>query len=93
MLLPIGTSAEANWFSSRIVGKKYNEKLKKRLEGTGVNPSYMAHYEDECNVTVRAGTHQPRLTWSVMQLFDVDVCKGEAKGYRWTREGKVFDNF
>ena len=51
----------------------------------------MADYEDECNVVVRAGTSQPR-TWSVMQWFDVDVCKEEAKSYRWSRAGKVYED-
>ena len=50
----------------KIVIKKYDKKLKKRLEGTGVNPSYMAEAASKCNVTVRAGTHQPS-TWSVME--------------------------
>ena len=52
----------------------------------------MASYIDECTVGVRAGTHQPR-TWSVIEEFDVDVCKGEARRYRFSRkEGKVYDD-
>ena len=58
----------------KLVIKKYDKKLKKRLEGTGVNPSYMAEAKSKCYVTVRAGTHQPT-TWSVMEWFEVDVCK------------------
>ena len=78
-----------------LVIQRYDKRLKKRLEGTGVNPSYMASYIDECDectVEVRAGTHQPR-TWSVIEEFDVDVCKGEARRYRFSRkEGKVYDD-
>ena len=62
----------------KLVIKKYDKKLKKRLEGTGVNPSYMAEAASKCNVSVRAGTHQPT-TWSVMEWFEVNVCKGQVK--------------
>ena len=76
----------------RLVIDKYNKQLKKRLEGTGKNPSYMAWVDDDCNVSVKSGTHQPG-KWTVNQSFDVDVCKGEAKRWRWSRkEGKVYDN-
>ena len=75
-----------------LVIQKYDKRLKQRLEGTGKNPSYIADYEDDCNVSVRAGTHQPT-TWSVMEWFDVDVCKGDAKRWRFSRkEGKVYDD-
>ena len=61
-----------------LVIAKYDKQLKKRLEGTGVNPAYMVFKEDDCNVSVKAGTHQPD-TFSAMEWFDVDVCKGEIK--------------
>ena len=61
-----------------LVIAKYDKQLKTRLEGTGVNPSYMAEAQSKCNVTVRAGTHQPT-TWSVMEWFEVNVCKGQVK--------------
>ena len=56
-----------------LVIAKYDKQLKKRLEGTGVNPAYMVFKEDDCKVMVKAGTHQPD-TFSAMELFDVDVC-------------------
>ena len=59
-----------------LVIAKYDKQLKKRLEGTGVNPAYMVFKEDECNVTIKAGTHQPT-TFSTMEWFEVDVCKGQ----------------
>ena len=45
---------------------KYDKQLKKRLEGTGVNPAYMVFKNDDCNVSVKAGTHQPE-TFSAME--------------------------
>ena len=57
-----------------LVIAKYDKQLKKRLEGTGVNPAYMVFKKDDCNVSVKAGTHQPR-TFSTMEWFSVDVCK------------------
>ena len=56
-----------------LVIAKYDKQLKKRLEGTGVNPAYMVFKKDDCNVSVKAGTHQPR-TFSTMERFNVDVC-------------------
>ena len=56
-----------------LVIAKYDKQLKERLKGTGVNPAYMVFKDDECHVTVKAGTHQPR-TFSTMEWFSVDVC-------------------
>ena len=56
-----------------LVIAKYDKHLKERLKGTGVNPAYMVFKEDDCNVSVKAGTHQPR-TFSTMEWFNVDVC-------------------
>ena len=68
----------------KLVIKKYDKKLKKRLEGTGANPAYMAWVDDDCNVTIKAGIHQPT-TWSVMEWFDVDVCSGQIELIDLTR--------
>ena len=61
-----------------LVIAKYDKQLKKRLEGTGVNPAYMVFKEDDCNVSVKAGTHQEK-TFSTMEWFDVDVCKSKVE--------------
>ena len=75
-----------------LVFRKYDKRLKERIKGTGKNPSYMAWVDDDCNVSVKSGTHQPG-KWTANQSFDVDVCKGEAKRWRWSRkEGKVYDD-
>ena len=56
-----------------LVIAKYDKQLKERFKGTGVNPAYMVLKDDECHVTVKAGTHQPR-TFSTMEWFSVYVC-------------------
>ncbi len=67
-----------------LVIAKYDKQLKKRLEGTGVNPAYMAFKNDDCNVSVKAGTHQKE-TFSAMEWFDVDVCNGQIELIDLTR--------
>ena len=62
----------------RLVINQFDKQLRERLKGTNVNPAYMAWVKDDCNVTIKAGTHQPR-TFSAMEWFDVDVCKGQVK--------------
>ena len=61
-----------------IVIKKYGKGLKNRLKGTGANPSYRSWYENECFVSVAAGTHQ-EYTWSQMEWFSVNVCSDLAE--------------
>ena len=58
----------------RLVIDKYDLILRERLEGTGVNPAYMAWDNGDCKVTIKAGTHQPE-TFSAMEWYEVDVCK------------------
>ena len=77
LIAPIKTEAHPISLEERAVDlviAKYDKQLKKRLEGTGVNPAYMVFIEDDCNVSVKAGTHQEK-TFSTMEWFDVDVCK------------------
>jgi len=57
-----------------LVIAKYEKQLKKRLEGTGVNPAYFIFKEDDCNVRVKAGTHQPD-TFSAIEWKDSSVQK------------------
>tara|TARA_Y100001968_G_scaffold192892_1_gene176848 strand:+ start:65 stop:376 length:312 start_codon:yes stop_codon:yes gene_type:complete len=56
-----------------LVIEKHDKRLKKSLEGTGKNPAYMAWTDDDCNVRIKAGTHQPA-TFSTLEWFDVNVC-------------------
>ena len=59
-----------------LVIAKYDKQLKERLKGTGVNPAYMVFKNDDCNVSVKAGTHQTE-TFTTIEWFDVDVCSGQ----------------
>ena len=70
----------------RLVINKYNQQLKKRLEGTGANPAYMAWVDDDCNVTIKAGTNQPS-TFSALEWFDVNVCTEKVEKICLLRSG------
>ena len=87
LIAPIKTEAHPISLEERAVDlviAKYDKKLKKRLEGTGVNPAYMVFKNDDCNVRVKAGTHQKE-TFSAMEWFDVDVCNGQIELIDLTR--------
>ena len=61
-----------------LVIKKYGKGLENRLKGTGLTPSYRSWYENDCFVSVAAGTYQDE-TWSAMKWFSVNVCSGSAE--------------
>ena len=69
---------EIEYEAINLVIKKYGKGLENRLKGTGVNPSYRSWYENECFVSVSAGTHQNYI-WSVLEWFSVNVCSGNAE--------------
>ena len=56
-----------------LVFKKYGKGLENRLKGTGVTPSYRSLYENDCFVSIAAGTYQEE-TWSAIKWFSVNVC-------------------
>ena len=56
-----------------LVIRKYGKGLENRLKGTGENPSYRSWYENDCFVSIAAGTHE-KYTWSAMEWFSVNVC-------------------
>ena len=56
-----------------LVIKKYGKGLENRLKGTGVDLSYRSWYENECFVSIAAGTYQ-EYTWSATEWFSVNVC-------------------
>ena len=79
LCLPIQVEAHPSSLEERAVDlviSKYDKQLKDRLKGTGKNPSYMVSVEDDCNVSIKAGTHQSG-TFSTMEWFDVNVCTKE----------------
>ena len=61
-----------------LVVKKYGKGLSNRLKGTGLNPSYRSWYENECFVSVAAGTYQ-EYNWSAMKWFSVNTCTDSAE--------------
>ena len=61
-----------------LVIKKYGKGLENRLKGTGLNPSYRGWYENDCFISIAAGTYQDS-TWSQMDWFSVNVCSNSAE--------------
>ena len=55
-----------------LVIKKYGKGLQNRLKGTGETPSYRSWYENDCFVSIAAGTYQED-TWSAMKWFSVNA--------------------
>jgi len=81
--IPFGTFAnerqrEIEYEAINLVIQKYGKGLENRLKGTGVNPSYRSWYENDCFVSIAAGTYQ-RYTWSTMEWFSVNVCSDYAE--------------
>ena len=61
-----------------LVIKKYGKGLENRLKGNGVNPSYRSWYENDCFVSIAAGTYQEK-NWSAMEWFSVNICSNSAE--------------
>ena len=61
-----------------LVIRKYGKGLENRLKGTGENPSYRSWYENDCFVSIAAGTYLAG-TWSAMNWFSVNVCSESAE--------------
>ena len=81
--IPIGSFAdekqrEIENEAINLVNKKYGKGLKNRLKGTGVKPSYRSWYENDCFVSIAAGTYQED-TWSAMKWFSGNVCSESAE--------------
>ena len=81
--IPIGGSAnekhrEIENEAINLVIKKYGKGLENRLKGTGITPSYRSWYENDCFVSIAAGTYQED-TWSAMTWFSVNVCSESAE--------------
>ena len=61
-----------------LVIKKYGKGLENRLKGTELNPNYRSWYENDCFVSIAAGTYQEN-TWSAMEWFSVNICSDSAE--------------
>ena len=68
---------EIEYEAINLVIKKYGKGLELRLKGTGVNPSYRSWYENDCFVTIAAGTYQEYI-WSAIEWFSVNICSDSA---------------
>ena len=68
---------EIEYEAINLVIQKYGKGLSNRLKGTGTNPSYRSWYENECFVSVAAGTYQ-EYNWSTTEWFSVNVCSNTA---------------
>ena len=72
------TQREVEYKALNLVIQKYGKGLENKLKGTGLNPSYRSWYENECFVSIAAGTYQ-EYTWSAMEWFSVNVCSNYAE--------------
>ena len=83
LLVSFGTFADERqrqieYEALNLVINKYGKGLENRLKGTGLNPSYRSWYENDCFVSIAAGTYQ-EYTWSAIKWFSVNVCSNSAE--------------
>ena len=69
---------EIEYKALNLVIKKYGKGIENRLKGTGLDPSYRSWYENDCFVTIAAGTYQ-EYKWSQIEWFSVNVCSEYAE--------------
>ena len=69
---------EIEYEAINLVIKKYGKGLENRLKGKEANPSYRSWYENDCFVSIAAGTFQ-KGTWSTMEWYSVNVCSSSAE--------------
>tara|TARA_B100000941_G_scaffold129619_1_gene91575 strand:+ start:1139 stop:1435 length:297 start_codon:yes stop_codon:yes gene_type:complete len=69
---------EIEYEAINLVIKKYGKGLENRLKGTGENTSFRSWYENDCFVSVAAGTNQKNI-WSAIEWFSVNVCSDSAE--------------
>ena len=88
ILIPVFSNdrqREIEYKAINLVIQKYGKGLSNRLKGTGLNPSYRSWFENECFVSVAAGTYQD-YNWSSTEWFSVNVCSDYAEileGNKW----------
>ena len=69
---------EIEYEAINLVIQKYGKGLENRLKGTKLNPNYRSWYENDCFVSVAAGTYQDS-NWSSMEWFSVNICSDSAE--------------
>ena len=63
---------EIEYKAINLVIQKYGKGLSNRLKGTGLKPSYRSWYDNECFVSVAAGTYK-EYSWSAINWFSVNA--------------------
>ena len=81
--LPLGCFADnrqrkIEYEAINLVIKKYGKGLENRLKGTELNHNYRSWYENDCFVSIAAGTYQEN-SWLAMEWFSVNICSGSAE--------------
>ena len=69
---------EIEYEAINLVIQKYGKGLSNRLKGTDLKPSYRSWYENECFVSVAAGTYK-EYNWSAINWFSVNVCSNSSE--------------
>ena len=69
---------EIEYEAINLVIQKYRKDLENSLKGTGIKPSYRSWYENDCFVSVAAGTFK-EYNWSAIKWFSVNVCSDSAE--------------
>ena len=69
---------EIEYKAINLVIQKYGKGLSNRLKGTSLKPSYRSWYENECFVSVAAGTYE-EYSWSAINWFSVNVCSNSSE--------------
>ena len=69
---------EIEYKAINLVIQKYGKGLSNRLKGTGLKPSYRSWYDNECFVSVAAGTYK-EYSWSAINWFSVNVCSNSSE--------------
>ena len=68
---------EIEYKAINLVVKKYGKGLENRLKGTDLKPSYRSWYENDCFVSVAAGSYQ-QYNWSTIEWYSVNICSRSA---------------
>ena len=63
---------EIEYKAINLVIQKYGKGLSNRLKGTDLKPSYRSWYENECFVSVAAGTYK-EYNWSAINLSLIHI--------------------
>ncbi len=82
-LIPLGVLAderqrEIEHEAINLVIRKYGKGLENKLKGTGEKLSDRSWDENDCFVSIAAGTYQKN-AWSAMEWFSVNICSNSAE--------------